>query len=282
MINYYLITKPGIILGNLFTLAAGFLLASKGNINFYLFLETLLGLSFVVASACVFNNYIDRKLDEKMERTKNRPLVTGQITGPQALAFGTVLGLVGLFIFFEFTNLLTTAIVSFGFFVYVFLYSFWKARTIYGTAIGSIAGAVPPVIGYCAVSNQLDMGALILFVMLIFWQMPHFFAIALYHYDDYKAAHIPVLPFIKGVYRTKVHMLIYIVCFFLSAILLTFFQYTGMVYLGITTTITLIWLAACLKGFLDIEDNQMWGKKMFQISLILITAVCITIPLDRI
>ena len=92
MINYLLITKPGIILGNLVTLAAGFLLASQGSINYWLFFETLLGLAFIMASACVFNNYIDRPIDRKMERTKNRSLVTGLISGRNALIFATILG----------------------------------------------------------------------------------------------------------------------------------------------------------------------------------------------
>ena len=140
-----------------------------------------------MASACVFNNYIDRQVDKKMERTKNRALVTGLISGRNAILFATLLGLIGNLILFLYTNLLTVFVAGLGFFVYVVLYSLWKCRTIYGTAIGSIAGAVPPVVGYCAVSNHFDAGALILFAMMVLWQMPHFFAIALLHFDDYAA-----------------------------------------------------------------------------------------------
>ena len=88
---------------------------------------------------------------------------------------------------------MTVFVAGIGFFVYVVLYSLWKCHTIYGTAIGSVAGAVPPVVGYCAVSNHFDAGALILFAMMVLWQMPHFFSIALMHFDDYVAAEIPVL-----------------------------------------------------------------------------------------
>lgn len=279
MINYYLLTKPGIILGNLITFAAGFLLASKGKIDFLLFFTTLLGLSLTMASACVFNNYIDRQVDKKMERTKNRALVKGLISVRNAILFGTLLGFLGMLTLFLSTNLLTVFVAGFGFFVYVILYSLWKCRTIYGTAIGSIAGAIPPVVGYCAVSNHFDMGAFILFTMMVLWQMPHFFAIAMFHLDDYVAAEIPVLPVKKGILRTKVHMIIYILGFILTALMLTFFNYTGYVYLIVATSVGLAWVCLCMKGFIS-NNNKLWGRQMFLLSLFLIMAICFVIPFD--
>lgn len=277
MINYYLLTKPGIILGNLITLAAGFLLASKGTIDIGLFLATLLGLTFIMASACVFNNYIDRQVDKKMSRTRGRALASGVISTRNALLFAAVLGIVGGVILLVYTNLLTVFVAGFGFFVYVVLYSLWKCHTIYGTAIGSIAGAVPPVVGYCAVSNHLDAGALILFAMLVLWQMPHFYAIAVMHLNDYAAAGIPALPIKKGMFRTKVHMTLYIVFFILVAALLTLFHYTGFVYLVVTVALSLSWLWLCLTGFYCPNDQQ-WGRDMFRLSLVVITTISVVIP----
>lgn len=279
MINYYLLTKPGIVLGNLVTVAAGFLLASKGVIHLGLFFGTLAGLAFIMASACVFNNYIDREVDGKMKRTKNRPLAAGLISGDKAIFFGSVLGVMGGLILFFTTNLLTLFIASLGFFIYVVLYSLWKCHTIYGTAIGSLAGAVPPVVGYCAVSDRFDAGALILFAMMVLWQMPHFFAIALYHFQDYKAAGIPVLPIIKGAFRTKIHMVLYIAAFIFTASLLTFFHYTGIFYLIVTLLLGTAWLGLGLKGFAT-QNDQKWGGEMFRLSLILIAAISFAIPLD--
>jgi len=279
MINYYLLTKPGIIMGNLFTVAAGFLLASRGVMYFGLFFATMLGLAFIMASACVFNNYIDRFLDKKMERTKNRALVIGLISKRYAILFAVALAVIGNLILFFYTNILTVAVAGVGFFVYVVLYSLWKSRTIYGTAIGSIAGAIPPVVGYCAVSNHFDLGALILFVMLILWQMPHFFAIAMFHYDDYAAAGIPVLPIEKGALTAKVHMLVYIIAFIGVAALLTFFGYTGYVYLFALLTIGLCWLILCIKGFTS-ENDPKWGRDMFHLSLVMIGAICVFVPID--
>lgn len=279
MINYYLLTKPGIILGNLITFAAGFLLASKGVVDFGLFFVTLVGLTFTMASACVFNNYIDRKIDKKMERTKNRALVQGLISGRNAILFAILLGTLGILSLFLYTNLITVVVAAGGFFVYVVLYSLWKCRTIYGTAIGSVAGAVPPVVGYCAVSNHFDAGALILFTMLVLWQMPHFFAIALFHFEDYVAASIPVLPVKKGILRTKIHMMLYILGFLLAAMLLTFFNYTGYVYLIVTISIGCLWLLVCMGGFKS-KNDQLWGCHMFRLSLVVISSICFIIPFD--
>lgn len=279
MINYYLLTKPGIIMGNLITVAAGFLLASNGTIDIKVFLAALIGMGFIMASSCVLNNDINSETDRKMERTKNRALVTGLISREYALLFAVVLLIVGSVILYLGTNLLTLLVAGFGFFVYVILYSFWKCRTIYGTAIGSIAGAVPPVVGYTAVSNQIDLGAVILFAILVLWQMPHFFSIAIYHYDDYVKGEVPVLPIMKGMYRAKIHMVAYIALFIAATSLLTFFGYTGNVYLALTTLVGLAWLGICLKGF-NCNDDQLWGKQMFRVSLIMIMVLCFTIPFD--
>ena len=281
MINYYLITKPGIILGNLFTVAAGFMLASKGYIPFALFLATMLGLTLIMASACIFNNYIDISLDEKMKRTKNRAFVTGEVKVWAALMLATALVLLGGLVLLKFTNMLAFLIAMIGFVVYVLLYSLWKSKTVYGTAIGSIAGAVPPVVGYVAVKGDIDMGAILLFTVLVMWQMPHFFAIALLHFDDYSKAGIPVLPISRGIKKTKVHMFIYIILFSISAALFTLFGYTGYIYLLTILMLSSIWLMAAYKGF-SCTNDYLWGKKMFRLSLVIIGFFCILIPLDKV
>lgn len=277
--TYYMLTKPGIIMGNVITMAAGFALASQGQIDYLLFLETLLGLGFVIASAGVFNSYLDRAADAKMSRTKDRPLVKGTISPQNALLFASLLGFIGVYILGFYTNLLTVFVAFTGFFVYLVLYAFWKYRSFYGTLVGSIAGAVPPVVGYCAVSNRLDAGAFILFMILLLWQMPHFFAIAIYHLKDYSAASIPVLPIQRGIPVTKIHMLLYIIAFTLTALMLTIMGYTGPIYLMIAALLGLSWLALCAYGFNNSNDT-LWARKMFVYSLVVIMTLCVTIALD--
>lgn len=274
---YCLLTKPGIILGNVITMAGGFALASKGQIDFLLFLATLMGLGCVIGSACAFNNYIDREADEKMARTKNRPLVRGDIPLRNALIFAATLGLLGVLFLTLFTNLLTVSVALLGFAVYVVLYSFSKYRSIHGTLIGSIAGAVPPVIGYCAVSNRLDPAAWILFLMIVMWQMPHFFAIAIYRMEDYVKASIPVLPIKKGMHQTKVQMLLYILGFMGASSMLTFFHYTGWGFLATALLLGSVWFVLCLQGFKCANDTQ-WARKMFFFSLVIVTVEFAAIP----
>jgi len=279
MINYYLLTKPGIVLGNLVTLVAGFLLGAHGIFSFTLFCATFLGLALVMGSACVFNNYIDRHIDRKMTRTQRRALAQGIISERRALIFASILGCLGFLMLFFFTNVLTLCIAALGFFIYVVLYSLWKCRTVYGTAIGSLAGAVPPVVGYCAASHTFDLGAAILFLIMVLWQMPHFFSIAMYRFEDYKAAAIPVLPIQQGIPKTKRRMVLYILGFLMACLMLTCFGYTGYLYLTVAALLGVAWLCLCLQGF-KTQDDTKWARHMFRLSLMIITILSCVIPLD--
>jgi protoheme IX farnesyltransferase len=276
--SYYLLTKPGIIMGNIMTMAGGFALASSKFFNFWLFLATLIGTALVIASACIFNNYIDRIADGKMERTRSRALVKGDISTQSAILFASFLGLLGALFLALFANLLAMTLALFGFFVYVILYSFSKYRTVHGTLIGSIAGAIPPVVGYCAASHFFDRGAILLFVMIALWQMPHFFAIAIYRLEDYAAAFIPVMPLKRGMHKTKIQMLLYVIAFTAVSCLLTLFGYVSQVYLIVSLLLGSMWIALALAGF-KADNDRLWARKMFLFSLVVILGLCVAIPL---
>jgi protoheme IX farnesyltransferase len=269
--TYYRLTKPGIIYGNAVTAAAGFLLASGRHIDALLLLSMLVGLSLIIASGCVFNNCIDRDIDSKMSRTKQRALVTGKVSTAAALLYATVLGAAGSLTLGLFTNTLTLLIALGGLFAYTVLYSIWKRRSSWGTVVGSLSGAVPPVVGYCAVTNRLDLGSFLLFLILVFWQMPHFYSIAIYRAREYKAACIPVLSLEKGVSRTKTIILAYIAIFILAAAALSASGYTGYSYLIIILAASLYWLWLGLKGY-KLADSDRWARRMFGTSLLVITA----------
>jgi heme o synthase len=277
--TYYLLTKPGIIMGNLITTAGGFALASKGHLDPWLFFAMLAGLGPVIASACVFNNYIDRISDAKMARTQNRALAKGLIAPWKAILFAILLGIFGIAVLSFYTNYLAAAIAATGFFIYVAPYSLWKSRSMHATLVGSISGAIPPVAGYCAVSHHLDAGAMILFSILVLWQMPHFFAIAMYRQRDYAAASIPVLPNMKGILATKVQMLLYVIAFAASTLFLMMFGYAGKSYVAVVSILSIAWLYLTVKGF-KAENDQLWARSMFRLSLVIITALCIMISVD--
>ena len=280
--NFISITKPGIIFGNLITVAGGFFLASAGNAKLFLLFITLAGISLIIAAGCVFNNIIDRDIDQIMERTKERVMVKGLLSNRVAFAYGLVLAIVGSALLWVYANFLTVTVALIGLFFYVVVYTLgFKRKSVHGTLIGSISGAIPPVVGYCAVTNQIDAGAFILFLMLSIWQMPHSFAIAIFRFNDYLSADIPVLPVKKGIYNAKVNMLLYVCFFTIAASLLTVFGYTGFYYLAASLAIGLWWVRLSILGF-KAENDKVWARKMFGFSIITITVLSIMMSVDAV
>ncbi len=278
--NYLAVAKPGIVLGNLVSAAGGFFLASRGSVNFALLLATALGISLVVASGCVFNNYIDRDIDGKMQRTRNRVLVLGLISPSAVLFYGALLGLGGFALLYGATNVLATLIVLLGFVIYVGLYSLYlKRNSVYGTLVGSLSGAAPPLAGYCAVSNHFDLGALILLLIFSLWQMPHSYAIAIFRLQDYTAAAIPVLPVARGVAAAKKHIVLYVAAFVVAALLLTVGRYTGFNYLAVAAAMGGYWLHMAWSGH-KAADDRVWARKLFVFSILIIMALSVMMSVD--
>lgn len=277
--TYYLLTKPGIVTGNLITTSSAFIFACKGQINYLLFFWTVLGLFAVIASACVLNNCIDREADGKMARTKNRPLVVGGISIRQALLFSFILASLGFWVLWAHTNFWATLAAFLGFFIYAGLYSFWKYHHATAIFIGSIAGAMPPVVGYCAASSKLDLGALLVFTILVLWQMPHFFSIAIYRAKEYSKASIPIYPETEGIFVTKVHMLCYVALFFAASLLPVIYGMSGIFYAACILPFILCWLILSILGF-KTANNLTWARQMFVCSLVIIMILSLTLSLD--
>ena len=285
--NYYALAKPGIIFGNIITALGGFALATRGTggasgtpIDFPLLGAMLIGLSLVIASGSVFNNYFERRTDALMERTKDRALVVGRISPRAALAYAATLGALGFFILTVYVNIIAAAVALVGFFFYVVMYTLlFKHRSSWGTLIGAVAGAVPPVVGYAAAANQLDAAAIILFAILALWQMPHFYAIGIYRRDEYAAAAIPILPVTAGLRATKIVMLIYIAAFAAAAATLSNYAAVGNVYRAVVIVLSAAWLALSLRGFWA-RDDRRWARTMFFLSLVILIVLFATIALD--
>lgn len=278
--TYYSLTKPGVLYGNALTAAAGFLLASEGKINFWLFVALCLGSTLIIASACVLNNYLDQDIDSKMARTKKRALVQGEIKGGNAVIFSIVLGLVGLAILVLYTNLLVVCIGIGGFIVYVVFYGMLSKRlSIHGTLVGSISGAAPILAGYCAVTGTIDLGAVLVFLILFVWQMPEFYSISVYRQKEYAAAGVPVMSVVKGIQSTKIQILIYTVLFVLLSALLSVYGYTGYTYRVVMIALGAYWIWLGTKG-LRAKDSDAWARKMFKFSLIILLVFCGLISVD--
>lgn len=190
--SYLTLTKPGIIFGNTLAALAAGVFAFPSPMPWGGFLAMLLGISFVIASACVLNNIYDQDIDAKMLRTKSRPMPSRRISNRSAYIFAAILLSLGVF-FLYFTTYLALGIALIGFFIYVFAYTPLKHKSGYALYVGAVAGATPPVVGYTAATGSLDLVAFGLFAFLFIWQLPHFISIAAYRFEEYEAAGIPLL-----------------------------------------------------------------------------------------
>ncbi|WP_312934839.1 heme o synthase [Pseudomonas sp.] len=278
--HFIQITKPGIIFGNVISVAGGFFLAAKGHIDFTLLLAVIVGTCLVVASGCAFNNCIDRDIDQKMERTKNRVMVQGGMSLTVALVYAALLGVGGFSLLYVQANPLAAYCALAGFVVYVGFYSLWlKRKSVHGTLVGSLSGAMPPVIGYCAVSNSFDLAAVTLLVMFSLWQMPHSFAIAIFRFNDYRAANIPVLPVARGILAAKKQILLYILAFVLATLMLTLGGYAGIGYLVVAAAMGLYWLYMAWGGY-RAQDDSKWARKVFGFSILTVMALSLMMSVD--
>lgn len=277
--DYLTLAKPGIIMGNLIAAAAGYFLAARGQIDATI-VAVVSGTTLVVASGCVFNNYIDRDIDQKMRRTRHRIEIIRRIGIAQVLKFASILGIAGFAVLAVYTNLMALCFAMLGFVVYVGLYSLkYKRHSTYGTLIGSLSGACPPIIGYVALTRRFDVGAAILLATFCFWQIPHSYAIAIYRSADYKAAAIPVLPIVKGVHKARQHIIAYIVAFAVATLTLAFFGYVGGVYTLVMGLISLYWLYLAKVGYRP-DAQELWAKKVFLFSLVAIITFSMLISID--
>lgn len=271
---YYNLAKPGIVYGNMLTALAGYLFACKFHPNWVSFIAMAIGISLVMGSACVFNNLADRDIDALMERTKKRAFVKGEVSFRSGVAYAILLGVAGFLLISVMVNLLCALIGLIGFIDYALAYTYSKRKTYHATLIGSIAGASPIVGGYVAYSGHLTSTALILGVMMLFWQMPHFYAIAIFREKDYRRAHIPVVSIVKGLKTTVMLMALYTLGFSAASLLLYFDASLNIFYLVVMIILAGVWLFVNLRGLIETK-LEVWARKSFFTSL----AVMVTMSL---
>ncbi|WP_342600531.1 heme o synthase [Psychrobacillus sp. FSL H8-0483] len=266
--DFLSLIKIGIVNSNLVTTFTGLWLAFQfTNRNFLKELDliffTLFGAALIIAGSAAMNNYIDRDIDPVMKSKKGRPTVTGRFTPTAVLITSFALLIVGeIFLFLASPSAGVWGLA--GIISYVVLYSMWsKRRHVSNTIVGSISGAIPPVIGWAAVEPGLSLGALALFLIMFAWQPPHFYALAMKRTEEYRAANIPMLPVVKGFKRTKVSMLLWILLLFPLPFLL---MELGVAFVVLGTVLNIGWLLLSIKGF-RAEDDIKWATRMFIYSL---------------
>ncbi len=224
--------KPRIAVLVLFTTFTGMWLAGNGEVAMELVVFTLLGTGLASAASGAFNNFVDREVDKQMARTRSRALPSSRLHPQQALWLGVMLSLWSFAILFYLVNPLTAYLAAGTTFFYVIVYTKWLKRTSPAcTEVGGVAGALPPVIGWAAVTNDIGWPAWVMFAIMFIWQPPHFWALALLRTDEYRRAKLPILPVVSSEYATKVRMLLYTFALLPASAAMYWLQLTGWVYL---------------------------------------------------
>lgn len=272
--SYLQLIKPGITLSNTLTAIAAYLLAAS-IVPFEIasFIGVVVGVGFIIASACVFNNVIDRDIDKHMKRTHKRDVASGKISVPRAIIFAIALGIIGFFTLTYLTNTTTVILGIIAYIWYIVIYGIAKRTTVWSTLIGTVAGALPPVAGYVALAGVIDAGAIILFLMMLFWQMSHFYAIAIFRKNDYAAAQLPVWSVVYSEKSTKRQILLFSIIYGISSLLLTVYGYTGVVYVVLSVILAVYWVYRGVSTY-RVLDSIKWARKMFGASLLVMMSMC--------
>lgn len=274
-------TKPGITLMVVLTAGLGFLLAEQDSFSFMLLVHTLLGTGLVSAGASVLNHVLERETDALMTRTANRPLPTGRMDPDTALLFGVVLSILGLGDLALGTNLLTGLLGAVALAGYVFVYTPLKRISSLATVIGAVPGAIPPMMGWSAVRNELDLAAWVLFGILFFWQLPHFLAIAWLCREDYARGGFPMLPVLdpEGV-RTGRQAILYGAALVPISLLPSLLGLMGTVYFVGALAFGLVYLGFSF-GFAASRSNP-GARRLMLASLLYFPGLLLVMLLDRV
>jgi len=266
------LTKSIVLIANVLPVFAGFWLALYfTDASFMAHLDTLLitiiGSTLTIAGALILNNWYEVDLDREMMRTQQRPTVTGNLSMNTILMMGIMASALGIGLML-FTTLEATIYAFLGWFTYVVLYTFWsKRKYTLNTMIGSVSGAFTPLIGWAAIESAYHIVPIVLFILLLIWQIPHTFAITIRRFNEYKAAGVPMLPVVYGFDITKRQTVIYIACLLPLPLFLTSL---GMVFVTIATVINIVWLIIGIRGFFT-KDDVKWANMIFYFSLSYLT-----------
>jgi protoheme IX farnesyltransferase len=231
--DYYELGKPRVVMLIMFTAIAGMFLAAPGFPPANALIFGTLGIAFAASAAAAINHVLDRRFDEQMARTKNRPLPTGHLTERQALGYATVLAVLSMVLLWGWVNALTAVLTFCSLIGYAVVYTVWlKHATPQNIVIGGAAGAAPPVLGWTAVTGSVDPYALLLFLIIFAWTPPHFWALAIARRDEYAKAGIPMLPVAYSSDFTRLHILLYTILLVIVTLLPYLTGMSGLIYLA--------------------------------------------------
>lgn len=272
------LTKPGVTRMCVLTTAGGMLLA-PGSVSASLALATLLGTTLAVAGANAFNMWWERDIDRLMARTRRRPLPAGRMAPRTALGFAAVLSLVAMLVLGLGANPLAAALAGAAIASYVLVYTPLKVRTPAALVVGAVPGAVPPLVGWTAVTGGIEAPAVILFLILLVWQIPHFIAIALYRKQEYARAGIRVVPLVRGEAIAKIQAVAWAMLLVPLSLMLAPMGVAGGMYVACALALGMGFLGWSFTG-LDDGAGPRWARGYFFASLVYLPALTLALVLD--
>ncbi len=278
--DYVALTKPRIITLLLVITFVPMFLAGDGPPSGWLILWTMVGGFLAAGGANAVNQFVDRDIDHVMVRTRKRPLPGGRMTPSQVLTFGILLCAASFALLWWQVNLLTAVLALSGFLFYVFVYTASLKRTsTQNIVVGGAAGAVPPLVGWAAVSNEIALLPVIMFLIVFYWTPPHFWALALMRQKEYRAAGVPMLPVIAGERETHRQILLYSVLLLLIGVLPFFLQLLGPVYLALALVLNGVFLWQALDIWRKPTNANIW--RLYKFSLLYLALLFLAMGIDH-
>jgi heme o synthase len=263
---FYSLTKPRVVSLIVFTAVIGMFLATPGVVPLQILLAATLGIALVAGAAAAVNCLVEQKIDAVMSRTRWRPLPQGELSAAQTLVFAGALGGVGLWLLFHFVNPLTMWLTLATFVGYAIVYTvILKPATPQNIVIGGASGAMPPVLGWAAVTGEVTIEPMLLFLIIFAWTPPHFWALALYRTEDYARAGVPMLPVTHGRKYTQLHVLLYTLILFAVSLLPYVVRMSGLLYLAAAIVLGAVFLVYALRIYLAYSDAV--AQKTFRYSI---------------
>ena len=269
---YIEISKPRVVLLMIFTSLIGMLLANPLNINFLLLIIANVGIALMAFSAGAINQLVDQKVDRIMERTKKRPLPSGELKEINVIIYSILIGFIGFVTLFFYVNQLTAYLTFASLVGYAFIYTMYlKRATPQNIVIGGAAGATPPLLGWTAITGSVDYMAIIMFLIIFMWTPPHFWALALAKKDEYAAAKIPMLPVTHGDNFTRIHITLYTLMMSVCSFLPFLIGFSGKFYLFGSIVLNLFFLYLTIS--MQISKSNNLSFKIFNYSIIYLSAL---------
>lgn len=265
--QYWELCKPRVVALILFTALVGMLLADPARTQWPMLILAMLGIALGASSGAALNHLLDRRIDKQMSRTQHRPLATGKLDGRQVLSFAVFLGVLSMLVLGLWVNPLTALLTFLSLIGYGIIYTlFLKWATPQNIVIGGLAGAAPPLLGWSAVTAQIDPYALLLVLIVFVWTPPHFWALAIYRRDDYARAAVPMLPVTHGVPFTRWQILFYTLLLIIATILPWLTGMSGLFYLGGAMVLNIAFLRYAIR-LLKLQD-ELIAMRLFNYSIV--------------